>query len=69
MSRIARVIRRNKRRRAQKCVVENGGVLFPQSLPTASQEARRELEQPRASFASLAALPYFNPPQRVRGDG
>jgi len=38
-------------------VAENGAVSIPQSLPTASQEARRELEQPRANFSSLAALP------------
>jgi hypothetical protein len=40
-------------------IAENGGVSIPQSLPTASQEARRELERLQASFSSLAACPFF----------
>jgi len=40
-------------------VAENGGVSIPQSLPTASQEAWRELEQPGVGFSSFAAPPFI----------
>ena len=46
-------------RLSESYITENGAVSIPQSLLTASQEAWRELEQLRGSFASLAPRPHL----------